>query len=75
MIPFGGRMTDYMTKQEWSTWKRRLTIAQKQGPDAVLKVCAAFFRREREGVALPDDWARFSRAEDDARFSVQRAGW
>lgn len=64
-------MTNYMTNREWSTWKRRLTIAQKKTPHDVLEVCRAFFDRE-EDVALPDDWARFQRAADDATFQLQR---
>lgn len=66
-------MTNYMTNNEWSTWKRRLTIAQKKTPHDVLDVCAAFFAREQD-VALPDDWARFQRAADDASFQLQREG-
>ncbi len=64
----------YMSNREWSTWKRRLTVAQKQGPAAVVKVEEAFMAREQD-VALPDDWARFQRAGDDARFELARSGW
>lgn len=61
----------YMTSREWSTWKRRLTIAKKNGPDAVVKVCNAFFARE-DDVSLPDDWHLFNIARDDAEFELRR---
>lgn len=68
-------MTAYMSNTEWSGWKRKLTIAQKKGPEAVVEVCRAFFARESE-VCLPDDWARFQRAAEDAQFELRRvSGW
>lgn len=75
-------MTDYMTKREWTTWKTRLTKAQNRAKrenteeawDAVMDVSDAFFARE-DDVALPDDWTRFSRAFEDARFAVARLNY
>lgn len=63
----------YMSNREWSTWKRRLTVAQKQGPAAVVKVEEAFMARA-DDVVLPDDWARFRRAGNDAWLELSRTG-
>ncbi len=65
-------MTGYMSNREWSTWKRRLTIAKKTSPEAVLSICDRFMARE-DDVALPDGWALFQRAEEDAQFELRRA--
>lgn len=62
----------YMTKGEWSGWKRKLTNAKKKGPDAVIAVCDTFL--EQTDVVLPDDWAHFQRAKDDAMFAQKRQG-
>lgn len=65
-------MTQYMSKNEWSSWKRKLTIAKKKSPEAVIEVCNGFFAREDEGVCLPDDWHRFNIAREDAQFDLRR---
>ena len=67
-------MGNYMDNKEWSTWKRRLTIAKKKGAQEVIEVCEAFFRREADDhVCLPDDWHRFNIALEDARLEQRRA--
>jgi len=68
-----GLSRNHMSNREWSTWKRRLTIATKKKPSDVITVCDAFFARE-DDVCLPDDWARFERARDDAKLALQRQG-
>lgn len=65
----------YMSNKEWSSWKRKLTIAKKKGPEAVVKVCEEFFAREDEGYCLPDDWHIFNIAREDAQFELRRAAW
>ncbi len=61
-----------MSKQEWSTWKRRLTLAKKVGPAAVIRVCDALMDRG-DDVVLPDDWRIFQSAADDARWELRRS--
>jgi hypothetical protein len=64
-------MSEYMSNREWSTWKRRLTIAKKKSPQHVVNVCESFLKRE-QFVCLPDDWHRFNIALGDARLEVRR---
>jgi hypothetical protein len=59
-----------MTKAEASTFKRRLTIAKKKGPKAVLKVTDDFFALE-DDVVLPDWWHLFNVARQDAERGLR----
>lgn len=67
-------MNDYtLTQKEFSNLKRRLTIAKKKGPDAVVAECRHAFRIfEQKG--FPDSWADWERAGHDAEFERCRIG-
>lgn len=63
----------YLTKAEYAQAKRRLTVATKQGPQAVIDcVNHQFTQWDTAGKAYPDDWHRWERARDDAQYQLQR---
>ena len=57
-------------------FKSALTRAQnKKDPAAILAECKRFRDYYRDSVEpLPDSWARWQRAADDAYFDLLRAG-
>lgn len=65
---------DYAEAQRlYRKHKGALTRAKKKGPDAVLEEVDAFYADFRHaGLPLPDDWARWERAKDDARWDILR---
>ena len=69
-------VSNYMSSQEWSTWKRRLASAKKKTPQDVIDVCEAFFKRESDDhVCLlwrQNDWYQFNTALDAARLEQRR---
>lgn len=65
-------MSDYtLTQTEFTSLKRKLTIAKKKGPQAVIKACdealAIFVQK-----GYPDSWSDWERAHDDAQFELNR---
>ena len=68
-------MSNYITNDQWSKWRTKLTRAVNSGnPDKVFDVVDAWHLFIQEGdCAYPDDWARFDRAEMDARWVKERA--
>ena len=66
-------MTVYVTKQEFTKQKARLTRATNSGdPLNVLKAVEDTVS-EWSGKAWPDDWARWARALDDAYYKFVRS--
>lgn len=56
-----------LTQREFVTLKRRLTIAKKKGPEAVIAECGhALSVFEDKGY--PDSWHRWVNARDDAEL-------
>lgn len=56
--------------------KGALTRATKRGPEAVLIEVDAFFADfDAARLPLPDDYARWERAAEDARYAIRREGW
>jgi hypothetical protein len=67
---------DYAAAQKRVKYYRgQLTRLQnKQNNSGIIALWAAMqFEFERNGWALPDSWARWQRAADDARYALQRA--
>lgn len=65
-------MTNYtLTQREFSALKSKLTKAINSGDHERVIACRneAFAIFERKGY--PDDWARWERAADDARFALR----
>lgn len=59
----------YVTEQEYSQAKRRLTIALKKGPKAVLDEVERTLLGDWREKAWPDDWHRWNIAVSDVFFS------
>jgi len=60
-------MTNYLTKRQMSTYKGRLTRAQKKGPQAVHDTVVQTFREWDQGdYAWPDAWHTWNIAYQDA---------
>jgi hypothetical protein len=68
--------TQYLTKQQFSNAKRRLTIALRSGDarKVIAEVDATFADWNDGDYAYPDDWARWQRARDDAEMALAH-GW
>ncbi len=68
---------DYAAAQKrFVQFKSALTKAQNtKDPQKVLAACEAFFDyyNRAESEPFPDDWHRWERAQDDAKFALQRA--
>ncbi len=68
---------DYAAAQKrFVRFKSQLTRAQNtKDPHKVLVACEAFFGYydRAESDPFPDDWHRWERARDDAKFALQRA--
>lgn len=68
-------MSYTLTQQEFRNLKTRLTRAQNTGDhDKIIAECEralAIF----DDKGWPDDWARWQRALDDAKFAKSRAGY
>lgn len=58
--------------RSYSQQKAALTRAKKQGPvDVIEEVARAFAEFDSPTGYWPDDWSRWQRAGDDARFQLQ----
>lgn len=68
-------MIDYKKAQKMFTkHKGALTRAKKKGPEAIIKVCDAFFEDfEDNDLPLPDRWHIWQRAKEDAENNLRRA--
>jgi hypothetical protein len=68
-------MTNYLTKQQFSAAKSRLTRAKNSGdPHKVVAVVTAQFDEWNDGdYAYPDNWHDWQRALDDADYAIRRA--
>lgn len=67
-------MTNYLSKQQYSQAKARLTRAKKKGPRAVIaEVSATFNAWDDGGYAWPDDWSRWQIAAEDAEYELMRS--
>ncbi len=68
--------TDYRAAQKtFVRFKSALTRAQNtKDPHKVLAACRLFFDHynRAESEPFPDDWHRWERAQDDAKFTLQR---
>lgn len=65
-------MTNYLTKQQYSAAKRRLTMAKKKGPEAVLaEVTSTYSQWDDGGYAYPDSWHDWERARNDAQWELR----
>lgn len=68
--------TDYLAAQKrFRLFKSALTRATNtKDPHKVIAACDAFFAHyERaDSEPFPDDWHRWERARDDARYTLQR---
>jgi hypothetical protein len=69
--------TKYLTKTQYSAAKARLTRAINSGnPHLVVDTVTAQYREWDNGdYAYPDDWHRWERAREDARFQLGLATW
>ncbi len=66
-------MGKYLDNKTYSNLKRRLTIAMKKGPQAVIDECNHFVAVMDDGdYCWPDDWARWMRAKEDALYQLAR---
>jgi len=64
---------DYAAIQrEMPILKRRVTLARKKGPAAVMAASAAALARF-DVIGWPDDWAHFQRAYDGAAIELSFA--
>lgn len=65
-------MTNYLTKQQFSQAKRRLTLAKKTGDPATIieTVNDQFSEWDDGGYAYPDNWHDWERARLDAEMSL-----
>lgn len=73
-------MTNYLSKQEYANDKRALTrtinLYMEADPQRVIDHAEGTMRSwEERGLAFPDDWARWQRAADDARFKLALSQW
>lgn len=65
-------MTKYMSKQQHSQAKARLTRAKKKGPEAVIaEVNRTLNGWDMDGYAWPDDWHNWNRAAEDAKMELR----
>lgn len=65
-------MTTYLTKSEHAQAKRRLTMAKRKGPQAVRdEVKRTLDDWLNRGLAYPDDWHRWLRADEDAALELR----
>lgn len=65
-------MTNYMTKQQYSQAKARLTRARKKGPQAVIAEVTRTFDQWDDGhYAYPDSWHDWERAREDAQHELR----
>ena len=58
---------DYALAKEVKTLRRRVKLAQRNGPEATLEACETALYRF-DDIGWPDDWSWFQRAADDARM-------
>lgn len=65
-------MTNYLSRQQYSQAKARLTRAKKKGPQAVIEEVEFTYSAWTDGgYAWPDDWARWARAKEDANMELR----
>jgi hypothetical protein len=65
-------MTKYLTNQQYSQAKARLTRAKKKGPEAVIhEVRQTLNGWDMDGYAWPDSWHDWQRAADDAEMELR----
>lgn len=68
----GAEVRSYLTRAQFANAKRRLTVAKKKSPEAVIaEVDRTFAEWDAGNYAWPDDWARWQRAKDDAEFALR----
>lgn len=70
--------TTYMTKREFTNAKAALTrVINKGDPQAIIDhVNKTFADWDDKNMAWPDDWARWERAREDARWKLRKdAPW
>jgi hypothetical protein len=63
-----------LTQKEYSNLKRRLTIAKKRGPEAVVAECSHAFEIFND-KGWPDEWYSWEIAMNDARVSIRHRNW
>lgn len=63
----------YVTKAEFTRQKSRLTKAKNSGDPGAVLAAVETTLAEWSGKAWPDDWARWSRALDDAYYAYVRS--
>lgn len=65
--------TTYLTKTQLSSARRRLTLAKKKGPQAVIdEVTRTFAAWDAANAAYPDSWHDWQCAHNDAVWATKR---
>lgn len=68
---------EYMSNATFSKLKGQLTRAERSGDPVKVLAAVESFLKACEGTVMPDDWARWLRALEDAFREYQRThdGW